>query len=271
MITSAAGHVAIVTGANHGIGAAVARRLAADGAAVVIAYLCTPVLSDPGTPEAYNANRMRDGDEIVATIRAAGGAAVGIECDLLETGAAAMLVDLAEATFGPVDILINNATGWTAGDSFASGALDPVGRLTADVTADLFDRTFGVDAKAAALLIAEFATRHLRRGGTWGRIVGFTSGSPDGFPSEVSYGAAKAAQENYTKAAATELGRHGVTANVIHPPITDTGWVTDEVRAFAASSRDHFHVAEPDDVAEVVAWLCSDAARLVTGNVIRMR
>ena len=62
-----------------------------------------------------------------------------------------------------------------------------------------------------------------------------------------------------------------MTANIIHPPITDTGWVTDDVRAFAASSRDHFHVAEPDEVAEVVAWLCTDAARYVTGNVIRMR
>ena len=270
-MTSTARHVAIVTGANHGIGAAVARRLAADGAAVVVAYLRTPVVSDPGTPAAYNANRMRPGDDVVAAIRAEGGAAVGIECDLLGTGAATMLVDLAEATFGHVDILINNATGWAAGDSFVSGVLDPFGRCTAEVTAELFDRTFGVDVKAAALLIAEFAARHLRRGGTWGRIVGFTSGSPDGFPSEVSYGAAKAAQENYTKAAATELGRHGVTANIIHPPITDTGWVTDDVRAFAASSRDHFHVAEPDEVAEVVAWLCTDAARYVTGNVIRMR
>jgi 3-oxoacyl-[acyl-carrier protein] reductase len=270
-LTSPTRHVAIVTGANHGIGAAVARRLAADGAAVVVAYLRTPVAADPGTPEQYNANRMRDGDEVVSAIRAAGGEAVGIECDLTDPTAATGLFDLAEASFGPVDILINNATGWTAGDSFVSGALDPIGRTTAVVTAELFERTFGVDARAAALLIAEFAARLLRRGGNWGRIVGFTSGGPDGFPSEVTYGAAKAAQENYTKAAATELGRHGVTANIIHPPITDSGWVTDEVRALASTSRDHFHVAEPDEVAEVLSWLCSDAARYVTGNVIRMR
>jgi 3-oxoacyl-[acyl-carrier protein] reductase len=71
--------------------------------------------------------------------------------------------------------------------------------------------------------------------------------------------------------AAAELARYGITANALHPPVTDTGWVTDDVRAFVASSSDHHHVATPDEVAEVVAWLCSDAARLVTGNVLRMR
>ena len=71
--------------------------------------------------------------------------------------------------------------------------------------------------------------------------------------------------------AATELGRRGITANIIHPPITDSGWVNDDIREFAATSREHFHVAEPDEVAAVIAWLCSDEARMVTGNVIRMR
>ena len=65
--------------------------------------------------------------------------------------------------------------------------------------------------------------------------------------------------------AATELAPFGITANVVHPPVTDTGWVTDEVRAFVAASPEHHHVASPAEVAEVIAWLCSDAARLVTG------
>ena len=70
---------------------------------------------------------------------------------------------------------------------------------------------------------------------------------------------------------ASELAALGVTANIVHPPVTDTGWVTDEVRAFVASSPDHHHIAAPADVAAVIAWLCSDAAGLVTGSVIRMR
>ena len=104
-----------------------------------------------------------------------------------------------------------------------------------------------------------------------GRIVGLTSGGANGFPSEVTYGAAKQALVNYTMAAATELGRRGVTANMIHPPITDSGWVNDVIREFAATSSDHFHVAEPSDVAGVISWLCTDEARMVTGNVIQMR
>ena len=71
--------------------------------------------------------------------------------------------------------------------------------------------------------------------------------------------------------AATELGRSGVTANMIHPPITDSGWVNDAVREFAATSTEHFHVAEPAEVAAVIGWLCTDEARMVTGNIIRMR
>ena len=264
-------HVAIVTGANHGIGAAAAERLAADGAAVLITFLRGRVAEDPSTPERYQQNRMTDGDEVAARIVAAGGTAVAIEADLLDDATPARLFDAAEAQFGPVDILVNNATGWASGDSFAAGTVDPVGRATPGVTGALFDRTFGVDARAGALMIAEFSRRLIERDGTWGRIIGLTSGGPMGFPSEVTYGAAKAALENYTMSAALELGRRGVTANMIHPPITDSGWVNDAVRRFAETDSDHFHVAEPSEVGRVIAWLCSDDARMVTGNLIRMR
>ena len=101
--------------------------------------------------------------------------------------------------------------------------------------------------------------------------MALTSGGRDGFPGEVSYGAAKAALESYTLSAARELAKSGVTANIVYPPVTDTGWVNDGVRAFVDSSPDHIHVADPSDVAEVIVWLCSDAARMITGNIIRMR
>ncbi len=120
-------------------------------------------------------------------------------------------------------------------------------------------------------MIAEFSRRLIARGGSWGRIVGLTSGGPEGFPTEVSYGAAKAAQENYTMSAATELAPYGVTANVVRPGVTDTGWVNDDVRAFVAKSAGHTYVATPDEVANVIGWLCTNDAKLVTGNVIRLR
>ena len=71
--------------------------------------------------------------------------------------------------------------------------------------------------------------------------------------------------------AAAELAPYGVTANMVHPPVTDTGWVTGAVRDQVAGSPVLFHVAAPDEVAGVIAWLASDEAALVTGNVIALR
>jgi len=238
---------------------------------VVVTGWRSRVDDNANTPAQYNINRMRAADETAAEIRAKGGAAAAIEADLLEAGSTILIFDFAEATFGPVDILVNNATGWACGDSFLPGRLDPAGRTTAPVTPEVFDKTFGVDARASALLMAEFSRRLVGRGGKWGRIVSLTSGDQRGFPGEVTYGAAKAALENYTLSAATELGERGVTANLVHPPVTDTGWVNDEVRAHVASNPELVHVAEPDGVAEVVVWLCSEAAGLVTGSIVRLR
>jgi len=128
-----------------------------------------------------------------------------------------------------------------------------------------------VDAMGAALMIGEFARRHIARGADWGRIIGLTSGGDLGFPEEVSYGAAKAAQTNYTMSAALELAPFGVTANMVYPPVTDTGWVTDAVRAEVAARRELIHIASPEEVAAVIAYLASDAASLITANVITLR
>ena len=130
--------------------------------------------------------------------------------------------------------------------------------------------TFAVDARGGALMIAEFARRHLARGAGYGRIISLTSGT-GGFPEEVSYGAAKAALNDYTLAAAFELADAGITANVVHPPVTDTGWVTSEVRAAVAASQDLIHVATPEQVADVIAYLAEERAGLITGNIIRLR
>jgi len=128
-----------------------------------------------------------------------------------------------------------------------------------------------VDAMAAALLIGEFARRHIARGASWGRIIGLTSGGDLGFPEEVSYGAAKAAQTSYTMSAAVELAPFGITANMVYPPVTDTGWVTGEVRQGAAASPLLIHIASPAEVADVITYLTSDAAALITANVITLR
>lgn len=263
-------HVAIVTGANHGIGAAAAKALAADGVAVLLTYLRVDEPREDATPEAYYANRSSTADAVVAEIKTAGGKAVAVEADLSDPAAPQRLFDEAEQHFGPVDILVNNASGWVQ-DTFKPATTDRFGRSMQPVSESTFRQQFAVDAMAPALLIGEFARRHAARGASWGRIIGLTSGGPYGFPDEVSYGAAKAAQENYTMSAASELADLGITANIVYPPVTDTGWVTDSVRAAVAESKEHTHVATPDEVAEVIAFLASDAARLVTGSIVRLR
>lgn len=267
---SLAGHVAIVTGANHGIGASTATALATRGAAVLCTYLRLHDPFDAGIPDRYRQGRSAGGDEIAAQIRAAGGQAHALEADLSDPATPARIFDIAEQRLGPVDILINNATGWVQ-DSFAPRPTDRLGRSQRPVTAETWSQQFSVDAMAPALLISEFARRHRDRGAVWGRIVGLTSGGDLGFPEEVSYGAAKAAQTNYTMSAALELADLGITANMMYPPVTDTGWVTDAVRQSVASSSTHFHVADPAAVAEIIAFLVSDAAALITGNVITLR
>jgi len=266
----AGSHTAIVTGANHGIGEATAAALAARGCAVLCTFLRVHDPAGPGLPAAYGDNRARDGAPVADRIRARGGRALAMEANLADPATAAALFDAAEEHLGPVDILVNNASGWVA-DTFQPAYTDGFGRPVQAVNPGTWLQQFGVDAMAAGLLIAEFARRHIARGGTWGRIIGLTSGGDIGFPGEVSYGAAKAAQDSYTMSAAIELADHGVTANMVHPPVTDTGWVNDAVRKLVADSSTTFHIAVPGEVAEVIAYLASDAAALITANVITLR
>ncbi len=269
-MTELAGRVALVSGANQGIGAATALALAELGADVAITYLRLTEDADAGRPSAYGEQRERDGSMVVAAIQNMRRRAFAIEADLADPATPDRVFDAVEAQLGPVDVLVNNASGWRK-DTFGYEADDWIGRANTAVTAESADAQYFVDARGGALMISAFAQRHRARDASWGRIISLTSGGARGFPGEASYGAAKAALENYTMTASIELAARGITANVVYPPVTDTGWVTDEVRAFVDASNDHWHVADPSDVAGVIAWLCTDAARMVTGNVIRMR
>jgi 3-oxoacyl-[acyl-carrier protein] reductase len=223
-----------------------------------------------GGPVIYRRNRAQNADHVSSAIRAAGGRAIAVEADLSDADTPERLFDEAEAAFGGVDILINNATAWRA-DTFAPTPQSRFGHEQARVSIATVDPQFAVDARGAALLISEFVRRHAARKGRWGRIVSLTSGDRMGFPNEVSYGAAKAALESYTMSAAFELATLGITANVLHPPVTDTGWLTDEVRRHVQERADLIHIASPDEVARVITYLVSDDAQLITANRIHLR
>ncbi len=265
MEQSLAGRVAIVTGANHGIGAATATALARRGADVAITYL-----RGGGGDSDYDRARADDGTAVRAAIEALDRRCAAIEADLMDPTAPGRLYDRVEEALGPVSVLVHNASNWRK-DSFADGGVDVAGRPNHRLTAETADAQLMVDARAGALLMAEHVERHRARSDDWGRIVTLTSGEGRAFPGEVSYGAAKAALISYTLSAAAEMASDGITANVVYPPVTDTGWITDEVRAFVERDHEHHHIAAPEEVADVIAWLCADAGRVVTGNVIRLR
>lgn len=264
------GRVALVTGGNQGIGAATARALAAQGAAVFITYLRLGN-DDPGVVatarDDYARSRARSGDEVAAEIIASGGRAAAWEADLADAAVIPNVFDRAEAALGPVEILVNNADTWQA-DTFIAASADRFGRGLNAVTAATIDHIFSVNSRAGALMIAEFARRHQERGATWGRVISLTTGPAAGFPEEVSYGASKNALESYTVAAAGELGRFGITANIVCPPPTDTGWITPEMAAEFAAQGPLYHVGQPEEVADVIVFLASEQARFVTGQRI---
>jgi 3-oxoacyl-[acyl-carrier protein] reductase len=259
--------VAIVTGANHGIGAAIALALARDGTDVAAAYLRIEAPPSLPLPEDYLRARERDCSELERAIAAEGRRCVAVEADLVDPRAPEQIF-AAAMSLGVPSILVNNASS-AHPDTFRPAGQDTMRRKVEAVSAESATPPLMVDARGTALMIAGFVRQFRAHRLASGRIVSLTSSGSRGFPGEASYGAGKAALESYTLSAAVELANDGITANVVHPPITDTGWITRVVRERAATSR--ARIATPEEVAAVVAWLCSDGAGLITGNVIRLR
>ncbi len=270
--------VAVVTGANSpiGIGAATAKALATQGASVFLHYwrLRDPERAEeePVTPEPYLAQRRKSADEVVASIEERGGRVEAWEADLADPGNVRSLFERAERVFGPVDVLVNNAAQWEP-DTFLPQEHEAEARplelwppRPAPLSVESHDRQFAVNCRAAALLLTEYARRYLERGARWGRIVSLTTRGSPGFPREVSYGASKSALESYTRAFALELAPYGATANILDPGPTQTGWISPELEATIVPSVPMRRVARPEEIADLIVLLCSEQARLLTGQ-----
>ena len=146
------GRVALVTGANQGIGAAAARALAAEGAPVFLTYLRVDRAGhgDPALPRTYDEVRARSAEAVVEAIRQAGGRADGWEADLADPAVVPELFDRAEAAFGPVEVLVSNAAFWH-GDTFLPDRAERFGWRLMPVSPDTCDRHFAVNSRAPAL------------------------------------------------------------------------------------------------------------------------
>jgi len=251
------GKVVLITGANHGIGAATAEAFAAQRAKVF--------LTSYGEPPSW-AREPKGLSKVVKVIRTQGGQAEDWEADLADPANIPRLFDRAEATFGPVEVLVNNAAHWEA-DSFIP-AQKGLGETVLTITPESHDRHFAVNSRAAALMMAEFARRSIKRDARWGRIINVSTDGASGFPSEVSYGASKHALESYNRAAAMELGPYGITVNVVSPGPVQTGYITSELEERLLPEIPLRRVGRPEDVADVIVFLASEQARWVTGQLI---
>lgn len=211
------GRVVLVAGGNNpnGIGAATAKAFAAQGAKVFIQCLRSPSQmveakkkSVPGEAF-YLAQQAKSADEVVRAIRERGGQADAWEADLSDVAVIPELFDRAERAFGPVEVLMNNAAHCNPDTFIPQSQLDFDSRAVdgfpmRSITAESHDRHFAVNSRAVALMMAEFARRHIERAARWGRIINVSSDGASGFRSEVSYGASKHALESYSRAAASE-------------------------------------------------------------------
>jgi 3-oxoacyl-[acyl-carrier protein] reductase len=252
--------VVLITGANHGIGAATARAFAAEGACVALHYLDAP---PPGKwDDTYTALHVVQGrsaaEELVQQIRSQGGRAIAIPGDLSVPATIPVLFDQAEAAFGPVEVLVNNAVHCEDPDTIYT------------TSAGSLDRYFAVNIRGTVLLIQEFVHRYRQRGGSWGRIINLSTDAAQRFAGQIVYGATKATIEAFTRSIAIETGPIGITVNTVAPGPVQTGWMTEEMVNRIKPDIPLRRVGCPEDIADAIVFLASDQARWLTGQVIKV-
>jgi len=236
-----ANRVALITGSSRGIGAAIARRLAAEGAAVVV----------------HGSRGLDQARAVAGEISIAGGKANAVAADLSQASGPVELIQSAFDVFGGLDILVNNAAVFSGG-------------LIAQVSEEQIDHLLAVNVRAVILATREFAKKTST---PCGRVINISSIAARMASAGSSvYAASKAAVESLTRSHAAELGSRKITVNCVAPGTTKTAMSESGFPSGAldliASASPLGRLGRPEDIAEVVAFLSSDGAAWITGQVI---
>lgn len=248
-----AGRTALVTGVSRraGIGLAISRRLASQGAGLMLAHHARHDAEQPWGAD--------DVAEVLDSVRAARADAAqpvaDVDLDLVDPDAPAALIEASTQAVGHLDMLVCNHA--RSGDDAA----------LAGVSAGMLDRHYAVNTRSSLLLARHFAAQHDGRRG--GRVVFLTSGQGQGpMPGEIAYAAAKGALAAITLTVADELADRGITVNCVNPGPVDTGYLTADMRAAVAPMFPFGRMGAPDDAARLITFLLGEEGRWITGQVI---
>jgi 3-oxoacyl-[acyl-carrier protein] reductase len=234
------GKVAIVTGASKGIGAAIAKSLAASGASVVVNY----------------ASSKEGAGKVVEAIKAAGGKAVAVKGDVSKAADARAVVDEAIKTFGRLDVLVNNAGVYE---------MKPL----EEITEEHFHKTFDINV-LGLLLVSKEAAKHLGKGGSIVNIGSAVSRLTP--PTSAVYTATKGAVDAITGVLSRELGPKGIRVNSVNPGMVETegshsaGFIGSSFEEWATSATPLGRIGQPQDIAGVVTFLATDDSGWLTGQ-----
>jgi len=249
------GRAALVTGVSRraGIGYATARRLAALGASLYLQHYTPHDHDQPWGADPDGMPAVTDG--VTGALAADGARLHDMELDLAAPGAPEALIDAATSRFGHLDILVANHA--------RSGGDGPLGTLDAA----MLDAHWAVNTRSTILLAQAFAAKHDGRPG--GRIVFMTSGQDLGpMTGEIAYAASKGALASITRTLADSLAGRRITVNAVNPGPVDTGYATPEDLEIVRRHFPQGRWGTTDDPARLIAWLATDEAAWITGQVI---
>ena len=255
--------VALITGINnpYGIGAATALAFAREGAKLVLVYKRIPRpydenKTDRNGADRYYAANAGNADAVERKLKEIGADYILLESDISDEDAVKKIYSSAIKRYGKVNILVNNAA---TDDETGSDTIEKI-------TPKVIDDTFAVNVRGSLLMMREMINHR----GEYGRIINLSTDAAQIFAGQIAYGSSKATLEALTRSIALETAQYGITVNCVAPGPTQTGWIDPEFEKQIVPIIPMGQLIQPEDIADMILFLASRQARLLTGQVIKV-